>query len=256
MKINTLLQTSALALATMTYNISSYADDLTTAQKKSVSELIQIFKKNDVSMIAQKIEYPLLREAPIPNVKNSIDLKSRYDEVFDSKLIKRIASSNINQWSSMGWRGIMLNDGEIWFDGEKITAVNYSSPAEKQRRQQLITEKKTGLHASLKAFKTPKLVFQTSKHLVRIDELNNGKYRYAAWKANQSQSSQPDLILVNGKVKSEGSGGNHSYIFKRGHYTYTVYRNLIGSDDTPDVLLEVKQNAKVILEQNGKLIKD
>ncbi|WP_252152054.1 hypothetical protein [Acinetobacter wuhouensis] len=85
--------------------------------------------------------------------------------------------------------------------------------------------------------------------------MNNGTYRYASWGRNQAQIQKPDLILNNGQIVMDGSGGNHNFIFKSGAYQYIVYRNILGTDETPDTTLEVSKNGKTVLSQAGTLFK-
>lgn len=94
----------------------------------------------------------------------------------------------------------------------------------------------------------------TKSYLIRIDELSNGKYRYASWKSGKKESTKPDLILTNGEIRMEGSGGNHTITFKKGEFSYIIYRGIIGEKDAPEIDLTVEQNNKVILQQDGKLI--
>jgi hypothetical protein len=55
----------------------------------------------------------------------------------------------------------------------------------------------------------------------------------------------------------QGSGGNHVIIFTNGNYIYKVYRNIIiGEESTPDITLEIEENGKIILHQNGILIRE
>src|SRR5690606_40506133 len=64
----------------------------------------------------------------------------------------------------------------------------------------------------------------SKNYLIRIDELTNDNYRYASWKIGEKESSKPDIIIDNGKLKFEGSGGNHVIIFTNDEYTYKVDR--------------------------------
>lgn len=226
---------------------------LTPTEQKQVDHLKQLFKQDNTHAIAQSIRYPLQRETPIPAIHNAKEMEKRFDQVFDAQLKQDIRHSKPSQWSAMGWRGLMLDGGKVWFDGEKITAVNYSSKAEQQYKLELTAAQKQRLHPSLKSFKTPVLAFKTKSFNVRIDELDNGKYRYASWKAGQKQSAQPSLVLNNGTVVFDGSGGNHAYIFKNGAYTYTAARNVLGTSNSPEVNLIVKRGANAILNQDGTL---
>ncbi len=206
---------------------SSFAESLNATEQKEIQNIINLFKKNDQNAITNSIRYPLMREEPIPSIDNKMQMQQRYNQVFDPKLVKNIANSKLSQWQSVGWRGIMLDSGTIWVSDRKITAVNYSSDAEQRYKNQIIAKQKNNLHASLKTFKAPELQFKTSKFQIRIDQMNNGKYRYASWGRNQAQSQKPDLILNNGLVVMDGSGGNHHFIFKSGAYQYIVYRTIL-----------------------------
>jgi hypothetical protein len=221
----------------------------------NIKNTIALFKQKNIDKISNLINFPLKREFPIPSVKNKNEFKKRFNEVFDKTLVDKIANSNINQWSEVGWRGIMFDNGMVWIDsdGEKITAVNYQSDFEKKLKKELITKEKENLHSSLKTFKSPTYRIKTKNYLIRIDELANKKYRYASWKINKTESSKPDIILNNGVLKFDGSGGNHVISFTNGKYKYKVYRNIIGEDDTSDITFEVEKDGKVILTEDGTL---
>lgn len=248
-------------------SIHAYADELSASQKASVQKLIQAFKAKDVNAISQAVQYPLERPKPLPAINNANEFKTRFNQVFDGALQNQIAQSKLSDWEQVGWRGIMLHDGVVWVSNvdeedkssahatAKITAVNHLSAAEKQWQQQLLTKQKNGLHPSLQSFAKPEMVFTTPKYLVRIDLLKNGKYRYAVWNSKQDQSSQPNLVLNNGTVTSDGSGGNHYFDFKSGPYAYHVYRHVIGGESDAEVSLQVSKNGEVVVEEDGRILR-
>ncbi|GIZ15855.1 hypothetical protein [Capnocytophaga catalasegens] len=225
-------------------------------QIENINQLIKLFNEIDIDKISEKIQYPLQRKTPIPNIKNQTEFKQQFDEIFDPTLIKQIANSKIEQWSEVGWRGIMLDNGLIWLDGdgENIIAINYETEKEIQLRKRLINKQKLALYPSLRNFKNPMYRIQTEKYLIRIDELSNGKYRYTSWKTNQNEASKPDIILNKGTIEYDGSGGNHSFTFLNGIYTYIVSIHLIHSGNAPDSTLEVMKGTKNILSQSGKIL--
>ncbi len=227
-----------------------------TIKVANINYVIDLFKKKNIEDISQNVNFPLRREYPIPEIKNREQFKQRFNQVFDELLINEIADSKLKQWSEVGWRGIMLNNGTVWIDSDegKIIAVNYQSDFEKKLRKELIEKEKENVHPSLKAFESPTYKIKTKKYLIRIDELENKKYRYASWEISKKESSKPDLILNNGELEFQGSGGNHVITFTNGNYIYKVYRNIIGEENTPDITLEVEENEKTILHQDGTLI--
>ena len=232
------------------------AEKLEDYKIDSIKNVIALFKIGKIDKISSKIDFPLYREYPIPSIKNKEEFRERFNEVFDNTLINKIANSKLEQWSEVGWRGIMLDNGDLWMansDGV-ITAINYQSDFEKKLRQNLIMKDKQNLYVSLKKFESPTYKIKTNNYLIRIDELTNSKYRYASWKMGKKENTKPNIILDNGELEFEGSGGNHVITFVNGKYTYKVYRNIIGEENSPDITLDIEKNGETILTENGKLI--
>ena len=231
-------------------------DKLKDYEIDSIKTVITLFKEKDIDRISNKISFPLHRQYPIPPVNHKEEFKKRFSEVFDQVLIEKIANSKINQWSEVGWRGIMLDNGVLWMANSDgiITTVNYQSDFEKNLRTDLIAKEKNYLHASLKTFQSPIYKIKTDKYLIRIDELTDNKYRYASWKVDEKESLKPKIVLDNGQWEHLGSGGNHVITFVNGIYTYKVYRNIIGKDNSPDITFEIEKNGQIILTADGTLI--
>lgn len=222
-----------------------------------VQPFINCIKNDDFKTLSSLISYPLKRAYPIPSIKDSAELRTRFSEVFDDSLIALIVHSDVKKdWEEMGWRGIMLASGAVWiqFDGT-VTAVNYQSKVEEKMQTELIEKDRKSLHTSLQEFAAPDLIMETSKFRVRIDEMPDGTYRYASWGINKQMSDQPDLILKNGMLEFDGSGGNHHFVFKNKNYDYICWIFLLGSKETPDARLEVLAGEKVILNQEAEIIR-
>ncbi|MEO0628794.1 MAG: hypothetical protein AAFY91_17495, partial [Bacteroidota bacterium] len=133
------------------------------------------------------------------------------------------------------------------------TAVNYQSDVEKELRDELIANGTASLHASLQSFEKLLYKIETADYLIRIDQLAGYKYRYASWKISESESSKPDLVLTNGELERQGSGGNHMITFLNDVYAYKIHRIVLGEGDSPDAILEVEKDGQVILSQDGTL---
>lgn len=232
--------------------------DLNDEQIERVKTIIALFKENNIDKISNQINYPLYRKYPIPPIKDKEAFKQRFNEVFDTVLINKIANSQLEQWSAMGWQGVMLDNGIVWlgYTDAVITAVNYQSDLEKKLREALIIKDKENLHPSLKTLVSPTYKIQTKKYHIRIDELTNYKYRYASWKMGEKESSKPDIVLTDGEKVFEGSGGNHVFTFVNEHYTYKVYRTMVENPKMPEIRLYIIKDGKEILKEEGKLIMD
>jgi len=57
------------------------------------------------------------------------------------------------------------------------------------------------------------------------------------------------MVLLNGDIKFSGSGGNHSYTFKNGRYSYVLQVTIIGCDTSPPGWLEVYKDDERLLNE-------
>jgi hypothetical protein len=231
-------------------------EKLNDHQINAINNVIALFQENDIDKISKIISFPLYRQYPIPPIKDKKEFTHRFSEVFDQILTDKIVNSKIEQWSEVGWRGIMLDQGDLWMANSDgiITAVNHQSAFEKKLRRDLISKEKENLYNSLKSFESPIHKIKTKSYLIRIDELGGNKYRYASWKTGEKETSKPDIILSNGELEFEGSGGNYIITFVQGSYTYKIYRNVLGEENSADVRLYIETEGKVTLTENGTLI--
>ncbi|WP_394772974.1 hypothetical protein [Flavobacterium sp.] len=235
---------------------NAFSQDLKPEYQKFIKSFIDNVKNGKREAVAGIIKYPLEREYPIPTIKNKAEFIKRYDQIFDATLKNKIIKSNpAKDWSEMGWRGIMLNQGDIWIDTDgRLVAINYQSQFEMNLIDKLIAEEKGKLNPVLANFKEPVTILETSKFKIRIDDLGNDNYRYASWSLKQSMSEKPDLIITNGKFIQDGTGGNHSYEFKKGNYIYTCDIIVLGEKDSPPARLIITQNGKEILNQDAEIV--
>ncbi|WP_324005300.1 hypothetical protein [Aeromonas hydrophila] len=216
-----------------------------------VQKVIDAAKGRDPKALARQMKYPFKQEYPIPVIKSPSEMVARFDEVFDDAILNSIASSRVGQdWQAMGWRGIMLGSGEVWldFDG-KVIGINHQTAQAAKLKAELIARQKSDLHPSVREYKSPALMWQTAKFTIRIDELGDGRYRYASWAKGKTLADKPDLVLKNGAVRVEGTGGNHTYLFTSGPYRYECIVTVLGERGMPPGELVVYQNEVAIMHQ-------
>jgi hypothetical protein len=227
--------------------------ELKKEEIQAIQKTINTFKTKDKTKIADLISYPLSREYPIKDVQNKNDFIKRFDDIFDKEFLDKVIKSKINNWSRLGWRGIMFDDGNIWIgDDGKIITVNYQSTKEKQLLANAIQVDKNQLPTSLQDFQKPTYLIFTKNYKIRVDEKMEGIYRYAAWKI-KNPKSEPDVIIENGVRDFQGSGGNETITFKNNGYTYLVSVNKIGTGNEPNATLEVLKQDKRILIEDGRI---
>ena len=205
-----------------------------------VRAFLRVFRSQDRRQLADLVRLPLRREYPLPSIRTADEFLERYDELFDRKITATIVDSEIADWSGMGWRGIMLHRGIVWLDYDGfLTALNYESEQETEKRRALVEEERAELHSSLKEYDYPVLEWKTESFRFRIDYMGDENYRYASWDADVSHDLAPDLLLSHGSVVIEGSGGNHHYVFVNGSYVYIVDVSIVGPISSPPGWLTV-----------------
>jgi len=234
-----------------------FSQDMSEDSKKAVINFINCVKNKDKEKLAEKISFPLRRENPIPEIKNKQEFLKRYSEVFDDNLTQMIVNSKPSEdWSEMGWQGIMLKDGEIWLDDNgSLTRVNYQSAIERKMKAKLVAGEKSGLHPSIKTFKGPVCILETKKYRIRIDDMGDGNYRYASWLLSAKMSDKPDMIIEKGEFIADGSGGNHTYEFKNDGYVYDCHIIVMGERSSPPALLTISKGDKEILSQKAIIVR-
>lgn len=247
-------------IAIIVFLASFYATTAVCQLKPEDQELVMRFinlvKNGDRKGLAKIVSYPLSREYPLPAIKNQQEFLSRYDELFDEALKKMIISSKPgSDWDKVGWRGITLRNGEIWLDEDgKLIAINYQSRMEHLQMERLIALEKLTLHPLLQKFEKPVLILETSQYRVRIDDMGQGHFRYASWKLNKKMTDKPDLIVLNGELIFQGSGGNHTYQFKNNSYVYECYIEVMGAEGAPRAVLTILKGEQEILSQNARIL--
>ena len=110
------------------------------------------------------------------------------------------------------------------------------------------------LYFELRNFDNEIAFMQTNKFKILLDYLSDGSIRYASWSKDKNISERPDLILKNGILKYDGTGGNHSYIFKNYNYIYECVINVIVPDSYPDAFLDIYNGDENISRQRAEFI--
>lgn len=225
-------------------------------ERAQISELIKAFKTENPKIIADKIEYPLERKYPLKKVKNKEEFVARFNEIFDSKQIKSVGNSSVNNWSKVGWRGIMFDNGKIWINEKgKITTVFYETNLGQKVYDEAVKKDKEQLPKELRNFSEPFQFIKTKTFFIRLDYMKNESLRYAAWK-NKTTKQIPEIVLYDGTHEADGTGGNSTVTFINKEYKYEIYFNKLGEQGSPEVVLSVYKGDKLLLEEGGVIIKN
>ena len=133
------------------------------------------------------------------------------------------------------------NDIPLYFEND-IPPYNYISFKEYK-------PKDPQLHESINEYLRAVFVWETERFTVRVDDMGEEGYRYVSWTKPKKQNQKPDLIIMNGSLILDGSGGNHVYSFRNGDYEYRCAVVVMGEEGNAHDRLIVLRNDELILRE-------
>jgi len=107
--------------------------------------------------------------------------------------------------------------------------------------------------------KVPKsVIIKTKKFKIKIDKQPNGNYLYQSWGANTKISAKPSMIISDGAITPDGSGGNYYFEFNNNGTLYQVWRNYLtnSSKKAPYTLVVVGSNGDELVRQDAQVVKN
>ena len=215
--------------------------------REAISRFMRTFRYGDKEDLADHIRFPLRRSYPIPPIERD-EFLERYGEVFDRALTDLISNSSLKDWRERAY-SVVLSDAD---SGIGISLESYAIPGASMRwiasseyervererllqlRDTLRTVERLQLHASLRDYESPVLEWEAATRRVRVDRMDIGEFRYAAWKTGKSHTDEPDIIINGGMSYFAGSScgteatrlagyaGGVLFVFVNGEYLYEV----------------------------------
>jgi hypothetical protein len=211
--------------ALFTQRLFAQSNDLIPQERKEqIGRVVELIKNDNISALADMIEYPIIRQNPIPNIENREAFILYYTTLFDIAFKSRLASAAFTARNTiMKSDNYGLFNGEIWLNDEgKIITINYQSTHELELQSILTKEILSSMHPSVGKWKKNLMVAKSDKFLIRVDLLEDNTLRYISWSNNKKLSDKPDLILYNGTQDFHGTIGGLFYTFKNGDWTYVI----------------------------------
>ena len=102
------------------------------------------------------------------------------------------------------------------------------------------------------------VIIKTKKFKVRIDKQPNGNYLYQSWGANTKITAKPSMIISNGELIPDGSGGNYYFEFNNNGTLYQVWRNYLTDSPkkAPYTLVVIDGNGETLVRQDAQVVKN
>lgn len=102
------------------------------------------------------------------------------------------------------------------------------------------------------------VIIKTKKFKIRIDKQPNGKYLYQSWNANAKITAKPSMIISDGEMIPDGTGGNYYISFNNEGHSYQIWRNYLTDSPkkAPYTLVVNDANDNEIVRQDGYVVKN
>lgn len=100
------------------------AKSIYAAEFQAAKRFQKALKYNDRNAIAGMVAYPVERDYPLPPIRSAGEFLFRWNEIFDKANTNALLRSVPKD---VGWRGVALANGLVWFNGGKLIATNLQS---------------------------------------------------------------------------------------------------------------------------------
>ncbi|MDM1388697.1 hypothetical protein HX052_01735 [Myroides marinus] len=245
-----------LAIVFLLMGVSGFSQEsaLSATAVEKVTSLIDLFENENRDGIAKRVVYPLKRDYPLPDITTEFEFVSKFEQLFSPEFSAKISHSVIEEYTDMGWRGIMFDLGRMWINEEgNITKVYDQTEAEKKIRESLINADKKNLHKSVRKYFEPYAVIKVGDDIWRIDRKNAQVMRLTQWIGGKSMAEAPDAILegtedIQGTIRSRVL----YFLDKRTKGTITILMDDLESNVPNQVSITIKDSAENETKLVGK----
>jgi hypothetical protein len=237
----------ALCAVFLFVSSSSFAQQISDefkADEVAAIKFQQALKSDDKKAVANLIYYPLEREYPLSPIKTPEDFIAHWDEYFDTNIIKDIITAKPEQ---IGWRGVQLVNGLVWFKDAKVFKIQYRTSEFEKIFGEAKEKEGQSINSEARGYTTLLLSCQTKSKHIRVQK-HNDVIRYFVWKKGESLTEKPELNLV-GDYLPDGNGGNGHYTFKNHDYSYLVEDFVLCEDPVCHKNLVILKNETEISNQ-------
>lgn len=119
----------------------------------SIADMMTAISRKETDKVAQYISYPFYRPYPIRHIKNKQEFVQQYDNIISEDCRTRMAHAIPEEWTQVGWRGYMIDNGLAWIEEDStgnwhITSIAYPTPREDALWKRLAEEERQILGAT------------------------------------------------------------------------------------------------------------
>ncbi|MBL8711258.1 MAG: hypothetical protein JNM12_00040 [Alphaproteobacteria bacterium] len=214
------------------------------ADEDAAIKFQQALKNDDKKAVANLIYYPLERDYPLTPIKTPEEFVTHWDEFFDAKFTNEVLAAKPEQ---IGWRGVQLVNGLVWFKDAKVYRIQYNTSTFEKIFEEAKEKEGQSINSEARGYTNLLLTCETKSKRIRVQR-HGDVIRYFVWKKGDSLTEKPELNLV-GDYLPDGNGGNGHYTFKNHDYSYVVEDFVLCEDPVCHKNLIINKNDTEISNQ-------
>jgi hypothetical protein len=174
-------------------------------------------EKRDFAALSLLIEFPLrvnYKSGPIA-ILNPTALQSRFGQVFTPNVRKTVLEQKPKDLMCLPMGGVGYGRGDLWID-----VVNKAPNA----RYAIQSVSPDPIEGKDDISEGVVFVCNAAQHKIAVDYTRTTGFRYRSWNIPRLVTDQPDLTLLKGDAKIEGTGpcASHIRTFRQGDTEYSV----------------------------------
>ena len=203
-------------------------------------------RKNDRQAVAGMIQYPLDRKKPLLTIRDEKEFLANWEDYFDETNIAEVLADKPEDF---GWRGMALGGGNVWFNGDKINAINLQTEHYQQTLKTAIKEDNEKLNPLAKNYTALAFACDTAHMHIRVQEHGKGDLRLFGWSRKGALRDTPLFTLKSGSWEPQGNGGNAIYVFNSDALKYEVQETHLCGEDCNHYLVTSRKGEQISREQ-------
>lgn len=203
----------------------------------------------DKQKVAKMVYYPLQLPLPLKSIQNAKEFVKHWDWFFNDKEIAFLTKPE--EVGHMGWRGVSIGPGSVWFYAERVTAIQTWTPAFDKALEQAMQEEQNKLHPLVGAYESIDKECDTDSQHVRIHSVktsDGSDYRLIIWDKKSKLSNKPITLIDHAEYENMGSAHNEEWKFKQGDMTYQLETLNVCGEDCNEYLTVYKNDDEVSKE--------
>lgn len=219
----------------------------------NIHAIVRSIADGDAWELANLVDYPISRKYPLKDIKDPADMVKQFNDIFDERFREKISRSTDSDWHAYGWRGYYFDEQRYLWVYDLLTVIDYYSPLEQKRREDLISREMASLDSSLngEGWK-PFCCYRdkTNSSIIRIDIRERKKNKKKNYHVDGVALIYPQLQAYKLRGDEEFRMSIYSDIDRlneKPSFVFTGYADIGGSANMTDYIFNKGKDMEIFL---------